>query len=125
MVDQWQARPDRPAVAGLFHVQIAEEVERLKQESTWRSGARNAITLTKEGPLRVVLIVLRAGAKLHEHQTGGPLMLQALSGSLRFRTRDRALEMKPGEIVALESALDHEVEALEESAVLLTLVHGA
>ncbi len=124
MSEQWRARSDRPAVAGLFHFRIADEVERLKQEPTWRSGTRNAITLTKEGPLRVVLLVLRAGAKLHEHQTGGPLMLHALSGALRFHAAGRALEMKPGEIVALESAAEHEVEALEESVVLLAVVHG-
>jgi quercetin dioxygenase-like cupin family protein len=125
MVEQWQARPDRPALTGLFHLRIADEVERLKQEPTWRSRARNAITLTKEGPLRVVLIVLGAGAKLHEHQTGGPLMLHVLSGSLRFHAAGRALEMKSGEIVALESAAEHEVEAVEESVFLLAVVHGA
>src|SRR5438309_3854277 len=81
-----------------------------------------AITLTKEPLLRVVLTVLRKGTKLHEHRVSGPLTLHVLAGTMLFRTREGALRVRPGEVVVLESALEHEVEALEESAFLLTLV---
>ena len=42
---------------------LQSAVERLKQEPTWGSGDRNAITLTKEPALRLVTTVLRKGAK--------------------------------------------------------------
>lgn len=120
--DAPQARPDRPVVAPLLQFRIEEQMERLKQEHAWLSGSRNAITLIKEPNLRVVLTVLRKGTTLHEHQTGGPLTLQVLSGSVSFRAPGHALEIGPGGLVVLESAIVHEVEALEESAFLLTLV---
>ena len=40
---------------------------------------------------------------------------------MTFRTGDRAETLWSGELVVLESAIQHEVEALEESACLLTL----
>jgi len=51
-------------------------------KATWRAGDRNAITLTKEATLRVVLIAMKKGAKLREHQASGPITIQAASGSL-------------------------------------------
>ena len=122
MANTWQPRPDRPAVTPLLHVRINEQLERLKREPTWSAGERNAITLTKEPTLRLVLIALKKGAKLHEHQAGGPITIQALSGSLRVHALGHSQELGPGEIVVLESAIEHEVEAIEESALLLTLV---
>jgi quercetin dioxygenase-like cupin family protein len=101
---------------------IDEEVARLKQEPAWQSGTRNAITLVKHGPLRVVLIVLRSGTTLEEHHAVGPLTLQVLSGVLRVRTLGRGVDMGRGTLLVLEAGLQHEVEALEESALLLSLL---
>lgn len=122
MADTWQSRLDRPALVPLLHVRLNEQLERLKEEPTWRTGDRNAITLTKEPTLRLVLIALKKGAKLHEHQASGPVTIQAVSGSLRLHTAGQTLELRPGEVAVLESAIDHEVEALEEGALLLTFV---
>lgn len=122
MGDQPAARADRPVVAPVGQFRIDEEVARLKEEPAWRSGTRNAITLVKHGPLRVVLTVLRSGTSVEEHHAVGPLTLHVLSGVLRVRTAGRAVEMEPGTLLALEAGLRHEVEALEESAFLLSLV---
>ena len=122
MAEKSQARPDRPAPTPLVHFQIDEQVERLKQEPAWRSGSRNAITLTKEPTLRLVLMLLGKGTTLHEHQAAGPLTLHVLSGLVSFRTADGTEQVQPGEVVVLEAAVEHEVEALEESACLLSLV---
>ena len=122
MSDQPPARVDRPAVGPVGQFRIDEEVARLKQEPAWQSGTRNAITLVKHGPLRVVLIVLRSGTTLEEHHAVGPLTLQVLSGVLRVRTLGRGVDMGRGTLLVLEAGLKHEVEALEESALLLSLV---
>jgi quercetin dioxygenase-like cupin family protein len=123
MPEGWQSRSERPTpVVPLLHIRFREQLERLKQEPAWRSGDRNAITLTKEPHLRVVLIAMKKGARLHEHRASGPITIQATSGSLRLAIGDQVLELKPGEVAVLESAIEHEVEALEESALLLTLV---
>jgi quercetin dioxygenase-like cupin family protein len=98
-------------------------LEQLRQEPTWRQRGRNAITLIKQPALGVILMLLGHGSKMHEHQAAGPMTLQVLSGSVRFLAAGRTLTLGPGEVVILESAVEHEVEALEESACLLTLVN--
>ncbi|HEX9418147.1 MAG TPA: cupin domain-containing protein, partial [Methylomirabilota bacterium] len=102
-------------------VRLREHLERLKEESTWRTSGRNAITLSKEPALRLVLMLLAKGHKISEHQAAGPLTLHILSGSVGFRTGDRMDTLGAGELIVLESAIEHEVEALEETACLLTL----
>jgi quercetin dioxygenase-like cupin family protein len=122
MADTWQARLERPATGPLLHTRIGEQVEHLKQEPTWRTGDRNSITLTKGPTLRVVLIVLKKGATLHDHQVGGPITIQAISGSCRLTIAGQVSDLRSGDIAVLESAIDHEVEALEEATLLLTVV---
>jgi quercetin dioxygenase-like cupin family protein len=121
MGDEWKARPDRPVEHPLLHLQLHEQLERLRQEPTWRASGRNAITLAKEPTLRVVLMLLGKGTQISEHQAAGPLTFHVLSGSVAFRAGDRGERLGSGELVVLESAVAHEVEALEESACLLTL----
>ena len=121
MADEWKARSDRPLDVPLLHVQLTEQLERLRQEPTWRTSGRNAITLTKEPGLRLVLMLLSKGTRLPEHRAAGPLTLHVLTGSMTFRAGDRAQTLASGELIVLESAIAHEVEALEESTCLLTL----
>jgi quercetin dioxygenase-like cupin family protein len=124
MGDEWKARSDRPSEVPLLHLRLGEQLERLRREPTWRSNGRNAITLVKEPALRVVLMLLGKGTKISEHRAAGPLTSHVLSGSVTFRAGDRAQALGSGELIVLESAVAHEVEALEESACLLTLAGG-
>jgi quercetin dioxygenase-like cupin family protein len=125
MATEWKARPDRPVTVPLLHVGLADQVGRLKQESTWRTSGRNAITLTKGPTLRLVLLLLGKGITMPEHQAAGPLTLHVLSGSVAFRVGDHTEKVGAGELIALESAIGHEVEALQESACLLTLANAS
>jgi quercetin dioxygenase-like cupin family protein len=121
MTDEWKARADRPAESPLLRLRLNEQLERLRQEPTWRTSGRNAITLAKEPALRVVLMLLGKGTKISEHQAAGPLTFHVLSGSVTFRAGDRGERLGSGELIVLQSAVAHEAEALEESACLLTL----
>ena len=125
MVDEWKARPDRPIEGPILHVSLAEHLTRLRQEATWHTSGRNAITLTKEPGLRLVLMLLGKGSRLSEHQAPGPLTFHVLSGSVTFRAGGRAEALGAGQLIVLESAVAHEVEAVEESACLLTLAARA
>ena len=116
-------RRDRPARSPLSEFRLDAEIDRLKGEATWSSGTRNAITLAK-GPLSIVLVVLKPAATLEEHRAQGPITLQVLSGSIRFRSAGTVREVEAGQLVVLESVLVHEVEALTESALLLTLAES-
>jgi hypothetical protein len=72
MVDQWKARPDRPIEGPFLHLQLSEQLERLRQAPTWRASGRNAITLAKEPALRVVLMLLAKGSGSPSIEPPGP-----------------------------------------------------
>ena len=72
MDDERKPRPDRPDAGPLLHVRLAEHLEQLRRESTWRTRGRNAITLSQEPGLRLVLMLLSKGTKIPAHHASGP-----------------------------------------------------
>ena len=109
----------RPGVGGLLTANIATEIKRLKDGPEWASGDRHAVSLVKDDALNVLLMVLKAGANLHEHRTRGPIAIEVILGSVRFSRGDDQRVVSGGEIVALDRDIPHQVEALEESALIL------
>jgi quercetin dioxygenase-like cupin family protein len=99
---------------------IARELEQLHRELGWQSG-QNAKTLVKYDGLRVVLIALQARSRIPEHQTEGQISIQAIEGHIQVRAQGRSFELRPGGLLALDQGLPHDVEALEDSAFLLTI----
>ena len=113
-------RPHAGGMSGPFlELDLLREVAQLRQEPEWGSG-QNARTLVKYDDLRVVLTTLAAGARLPGHSTRGRITIHALSGHLRVRTTERTFDLPAGRLLALDQDVPHDVEALEESAFLLT-----
>jgi len=100
---------------------LGRELENLRAEPAWQAGDRNAKTLFKKPELRVVLLALKAGAHLEKHEAPGPITIHALAGRLRVRLANETVELAPGEILSVDSGLTHDLEALEQSAILLTV----
>jgi len=116
--------PQRPPerLSGLaLSFDVADALASLKQEASWQHGDRNARTLAKEGGLRIVLTALRAGAGLDEHRTEGQVSIQVLAGHVRVQLPGQAVDLPNGRLLVLASAVPHQVEAIEESAFLLTI----
>jgi quercetin dioxygenase-like cupin family protein len=104
---------------------LAAELEQLRAEAIWRQGVRNAKTLVKEPDLRVVVILLRQGARMEEHRAPGRITIHTLSGRLRLQLFDQASDLEAGQILMLDADIPHDVEAIEESAFLLTIAWPA
>jgi quercetin dioxygenase-like cupin family protein len=60
-----------------------------------------------------------------EHRVPGPATVQALSGRISLRLPDQTVELSAGQVLAFESDLPHDVEAIEESAFLVTIAWPA
>jgi quercetin dioxygenase-like cupin family protein len=102
-------------------VDLNNDIASLRREAAWRDGDRNAVTLTKEGDLRLVLTVMKSGATLHEHRVPGTAAIQAVSGRIRVGMASRDVELGPGQLVTLEANTPHDVEALNEAAFLISI----
>jgi quercetin dioxygenase-like cupin family protein len=114
----------RPTAGGMMTVKLADEIARLKSTAEWTSGDRHAVSLVKDDALNVLLMMLKKGSHLHEHRTKGPITVQVVSGSIRFSGGSDQRILSAGEIVALDRGIAHSLEALEESALILTTAIG-
>jgi quercetin dioxygenase-like cupin family protein len=100
---------------------LAAEAEALAREPSWQAHGHNAKTLVKHPDFRVVLIALRAGARMQEHKTDQCVTIHALSGRLRLHLPQSTLDLPTGALLALEQTTLHDVEALVDSVFLLSL----
>jgi quercetin dioxygenase-like cupin family protein len=104
---------------------LPAELEQLRAEPTWESSDRNAITLVKEGDLRLTLTCLKRDARMDEHRTHGFSCLQVLEGKLRVVVNGEAQILGAGEAIVLGRDVPHEVTAQEDTAFLLILAMPA
>jgi quercetin dioxygenase-like cupin family protein len=102
---------------------ISKELEKLQNAPSWRrESGRSAETLVKYEEFRIVLVRMKAGSYMSHHRAEGPVSIQALQGKIRVHLPDdRTEDIKPGDLLTLERCLEHDVEATEESAFLLTI----
>jgi quercetin dioxygenase-like cupin family protein len=114
-------RTPEPTGSPLLSFDLKSELQRLRTEDhPWQAG-RNAKILVKYPNLRILLIGLRSGAHVAEHQAAGPVSIQVLSGHVLARAGGKVFELREGQLLALEAHVPHDVEALAESAVLVTI----
>jgi quercetin dioxygenase-like cupin family protein len=102
---------------------VGKEIEKLKEAPSWqRESGRSAQTLVKYNEFRIVLVRMKPGSYMSHHKAEGPISIQAIQGKMRVHLpEDRTEDLKPGDLLTLERCLEHDVEALDESAFLLTI----
>jgi quercetin dioxygenase-like cupin family protein len=114
-------RPHPHSLSGSFiEMDLVREIEELEREPEWETG-QNAKTLVKFDDYRVVLTVLKARRKVPPHSTDGRVSVQVVKGHALLRAEGRTFDLRPGRIVTFDRGILHEVEAIDESAILQTI----
>jgi quercetin dioxygenase-like cupin family protein len=85
------------------------------------ASGRRAETLVKTDRLRLVLVTMRAGAKLEEHTAPGPITIQALRGRIAVSVAGQEHDLGEGGVIAIEAGVRHAVRAIDAGAFLLTI----
>lgn len=106
--------------APLVRLELENELDELKRTEQWRTKGHCAKTLVKYDDLRVVLVALKRGERLGEHEAPRTT-LQVLSGQVRVSLPDQVIDVPTGGLLGLEEYVPHQVDALLDSAVLITL----
>ena len=114
-------RPMHQVNQALLTFDLSAELEALRAEPSWQNGSRNSKTLVKEPLLRIVLIALRTGDRMEEHQAPGAISIQTLAGRVRLQVLGETIDATTGRMVVIDANVVHSVEALEECAFLLTI----
>jgi quercetin dioxygenase-like cupin family protein len=108
--------------APLLQFNLPEELRGLRQQDSWQRGTgRSSKTLAKYDDFRIVLVLMKAGTLMKEHHADGRISIHLLEGKIRMHLSDQKIELSTAELMALDSGIRHDVEALEESAFLLTI----
>lgn len=113
--------PSREFTGAAMAFDIAVELATLEQEPSWQRGDRNARTLVEQDGFRLVLTALKMGARLRPHRTRGWVSINVIEGLLRLRAAGRELDIPAGHILVLDHDEPHAVEAVEDSAFVLTV----
>ncbi len=62
---------------------------------------------------------------MSEHMASATISVQTLAGHIRLRLPDRTVDLPMGQLLVLDQGVRHDVEAVEDSAFLLTMSwHG-
>ena len=108
--------------APVLQCNLPEELRQLRQQDSWqRETGRSSRTLAKYQDFRIVLVLMKAGTLMNEHHADGRISVHVVEGRIRLHLIDQKLELSAGELMVLDHGIRHDVEALEESAFLLTI----
>src|SRR5256884_1796606 len=105
----------------LLRINLAEELRRLRSEQSWKRGSgRSSKTLAKYPDFHMVLVLMKANTQMHKHHVDARISIQALEGRLRVRLTDQVVEIAAGELIALDYAIPHDIEAGEGRGFFIT-----
>jgi quercetin dioxygenase-like cupin family protein len=111
---------DGTMTADLAQFDLAHEMAEFEHHKPWPSGIHSR-TLFKKKDFRVVLICMEAAAAIREHHADGTSSVQVLKGDIRYKTQEQVYDLKTGSLLTLGASIKHDVEAIGESAFLLTI----
>jgi quercetin dioxygenase-like cupin family protein len=111
----------RPLTDPVMIFQPMRELEQLRRDESYTRSGRLGRTLARSGRLRVTLVALNAGIEVGTHHADSPMTIELLEGRLGFRVDGREHELKAGEVLFFGPGEAHDIRAIEESALLLTI----
>jgi quercetin dioxygenase-like cupin family protein len=106
----------------LLQFNMSDEIRQLHREKSWLRGTgRSSKTLVKHPDFRIVLVAMKGKTLMKEHRAEGRISIHTLVGHIRIMLPDQTVEVPAGELMVLDCGIPHDVEALKESAFLLTI----
>ncbi len=111
---------DGTTLKELAQFDLAQEMKESDQKRPWPMG-HFAKMLFKKSDFRMVLIMMDSGSVLKEHHADGTISIQVLKGSVDFRAQGETRSLQVNSVLTLGASIQHELEAREESAILLTI----
>ena len=106
----------------LLQIDLDRELQQLRRQDSWqRETGRSSKTLAKYPDFRIVLILMKSGTSMRQHKAEGRIAIQQLKGQVCIHLADRKVTVSAGHLLVLDCGVLHDVEALEESALLLSI----
>ena len=100
---------------------IGEEISRIKADQRSTNQGKRSAVLAKNKHMRIVLAVLSKGEILQAHETEGQLTVAVVQGAIGFDALNERVRLAAGGLLTLQPGIRHSVEALEDSAFVITV----
>ena len=107
-------------VEPLAHFDLQRELAESDRKRPWPAGIHSKL-LFKKHDFRCVLIAMEPFANMKEHHADGTISVHVLKGRVRFGAQGTQHELSAGNLLTLGASIKHDVQALEDSAFLLTI----
>ena len=117
-------RPYRPADLNESMTKafpLMSMAEKLMEEATSATSGRASLTLAHGDEMTLVLVALKAGTTLEEHQAPAAASVITLSGDIIFTTSGEKITLERAEAVTFTADVLHAVYATEDSAFLIVI----
>jgi len=111
---------DRVLDAPYVFINIPDFIRQLKSEEAWQKNDRNAITVFKTDKVTMVVVCLHAKAILKDNLVDGIFSIHVIEGVVRVVSPDGDVDMMANQMITFHQLVDHSVEALMDSVLLLT-----
>jgi quercetin dioxygenase-like cupin family protein len=111
--------------APVLQLDLVEELRALRASAAFETRGHAAKTLAKSADLRVVLMAFDRGRRLEQHHAPGRVSIQTVEGHVALKLGEQSLELRTGGLLQLAPQVSHDIEAIEPSAILLTIAWPA
>ncbi len=101
---------------------LQSEITQLHNSPEWPTGIARKV-LARFPDLQMTLRIMKAHARIPEHHNPGRICVQTVEGHIRMHADGQVFDLPKGKMLVLDRAITHDVEALEESAFLLTVAY--
>ena len=101
-------------------VALPELAEALVADLANHPAGRTAKTIMSGTVMRAVVVALKAGAEMNEHDSPTAATLYLIQGEVTLKAGDREWQISPGQLVPVPPQR-HSVQARSDSAFLLTV----
>ena len=90
-------------------------------EVTYLDNKPNIQLILESEFSKEIRISFRKNQTMAEHQTKFPITVQVLQGRLDFGVPGKIMELAAGDMISLPGSIPHDLKAIEDSVVRLTL----
>ncbi|MGB7212607.1 MAG: hypothetical protein WBC97_08260 [Gemmatimonadales bacterium] len=119
--DRLRPHPHDRLAAATQLVDLKAAANGLRQEPHAAVEGHRQITLARQGSVATVLFIFNAGAELKAHRANGVVTIQTLAGELRITADGAEHSLPASTMLTLAAGVTHDVHAVRESEMLLTV----
>ncbi len=89
----------------LLQFDLQKELQQLRHQDSWqRESGRSSRTLAKYPDFRIVLVLMKAGTQMNEHQAEGRVSIHHLLGKIRIHLPDKKVSLSAGQLLVWTAA---------------------